>query len=177
MKKRSVGLLVMTEVAGVLYAVLQRRGEFNFENGKPESWANTCQPTIHGRINVGDEFEKVALWREGFQEGGPNFTEAIMELPFEGLHTTEIETEVIKTWVVKAPLEVVKSIRLGPSSGGLRFLNAANLHNLLVIEDLDSSVVSKAGGLRLNHITAMFRHNAESVRKAFEVFGSPQPQP
>ena len=172
MKKRSIGLLIMTVIDGVIYAVLQRRGWFNFETSKPESWPNTYQPTMHGRINPNDRFDQVAIWREGFQELGPALTQAVMEHELHLLHTTNTETENIMTYGVLLPLEAIKTICLSPSTGGLRFIRVIDLNRLVKIE---GSGITKTVGQSDNWEIAMFEHNIINVRRAFEVFTDPLP--
>jgi hypothetical protein len=167
MKKRSIGLYIMTDIRGILHAALQRRGEWNFETDKPESWPNTCQPTMHGRIEAKDRFDEVMLWREGFQEIGPQLTIAVMDQPLTPLYTTDTGAEEIKTYGVKVSFDAIKAISISKSSGGVRFVNKDDLVRLVEIE---GSGMTKDVGAVDNRVIAMFQHNANALKRAFEIF-------
>lgn len=79
MADRSSGMVVKSVHPNLgLFALLSRRGTFNWEKVKPESFAYACQVTCHGKLE-GDEDFREALFREVFQELGPKFAEYLRQ--------------------------------------------------------------------------------------------------
>ncbi len=58
------------------FALLSRRGTYNWEKMEPESFPGACQVTCHGGLE-GDESFREGLFREAEQELGPQFANAL----------------------------------------------------------------------------------------------------
>lgn len=161
--KRFVGLVVVTEVDGLgRVAVLQRRGEFNHETMKPESYPGGCQVTAHGGVEEGEDFEQ-ALLREAEEELGNGFVRA-WQSSGQGMQEMvrlEENGRQVRTYGVKLSAEVLGQIRLGPSSGGLVLLPEAKAPEIKNLKDY-----KKDGGVHMREVIAMFPDARDAVRKA-----------
>ena len=93
--KRSVGLVLMTKIVfgGTfkMCAVLQHRGEYNFEKMSWETFPGCLQVTCHGGAEEGESFE-AALQREIGEELGENFANSYLLYMHEGILQTLSET-------------------------------------------------------------------------------------
>lgn len=161
--KQSVGLVVVTEVAGLgRVAVLQRRGEFNHETTKPESYPGGCQVTVHGGVEEMESFEQ-ALLREAEEELGEGFVRAWQASGqgMQEMNRLEEDSRQVITYGVKLPAEVIWKIRLGPSSGGLVFLPEAKVWE---IKDLNN--YKRDGGVHMREVVAMFPDSRDAVERA-----------
>lgn len=163
MKQRSVGLVVRTVVDGVDFCILQRRGSFNTEKMKPESYPYGCQVTCHGAVEDGEDFYS-ALRRELQEELGRAAQEWLTSVSFITLSHHETEEKEVMTFGVKVDeaKSLLQRITLGPSSGGILLLKQGE-------EILDLRSYSKTEGVTDTHVIAMFPDEKESVRKAFEL--------
>jgi len=181
--KKSVGLVVMVMMpqkdgSEVMKAVLQRRGRFNTEKMAPESYPGCCQVTTHGKLEEGEDFD-LGLANELGEELGQEFATTYCH----GYHSeivSEVKTtekEVI-TFGALMPLDALKTIRLGPDSGGLVYVTAEQMSKdnpdlVELVPGEKGSVMDKMkiyGPVHTGTI-AMFPDEIEAVRKAFEVFG------
>lgn len=70
--KKTVSILITTKIKGQIKFILQKRGAFNHEINKKESYAGAYQITCHGGVEPGESF-KQALVREASEEVGPVF--------------------------------------------------------------------------------------------------------
>ena len=185
-KKRSVGLILIIDVPGYgRVAVLQKRGEFNHETMKPESWPGACQVTVHGGRNDGDSYPYGTLLRETGEELSEDFLDALYvycfgeevdldnppELDFKEI-TTEVaavdtDTQEARTYAmyVSDP-GVLKSIRLNASSGGLRLVTEFQIECAHSLED----GFNKYDGVRVRDFIAMFPDELDAIKKAFALF-------
>ncbi len=176
--KKSVGLVVMVKMpqedgSEVLMAVLQRRGTFNTEKMKPESYPGCCQVTCHGGLEEGESFD-AALIREVEEELGTDLAKCLRCLPNKAgveilVHKETTEKEII-TYGALIPVGWLKMIRLGPDSGGLAYMTARQMS----VENPDlyeTPEVMKRLGPNHRRTIAMFQDEIEAVRTAFEVFG------
>ena len=175
--KKSVGLVIMFNIPQedgneVLMAVLQRRGRFNTEKMKPETYPGCCQVTCHGRVEDRDSGGKLsvfhtALIRESIEELGMEFTGMCTQdiQLIELTHKTS-EEEVV-TYGALVPAERLKLIRLGADSGGLDPITFEVLDSLAEI-----TPDMKKGGPAFTYTRALFRDEIEAIKKAFEVFGN-----
>ena len=56
-KKKSVGVQILSrDKKGALVAILQVRSQWNEEKNSPESYPGTCQVTVHGKLEEGEDF-------------------------------------------------------------------------------------------------------------------------
>lgn len=173
--KKSVGLVVMVKMpqedgSEVLMAMLQRRGTFNTEKMKPESYPGCCQVSVHGGVEEGESFDQ-ALIREVQEEFGQDFANCLRCLPNKAaveilIHQKTSEKEII-TYGTLIPLDWLKMIRLGPDSGGLDLVSASDANGATV----EIKPEYKADGPPKGWMIAMFPDEIEAVRKAFIVFG------
>lgn len=73
-KKRGSGLVLTSRHPKLgVFALLSRRGTYNWETMEPESYPGSCQVTCHGGLEGAESFRE-ALLRESGQELGPTFT-------------------------------------------------------------------------------------------------------
>ncbi len=174
--KTSVGFLAMTEVNGTLYAILQRRGEWNHEKMAPESWPGACQVTAHGKIELGEEFLP-AVKREVAEELGSWFGEIVAGLNWFRAGNpqggdidvvTLYEDDKVRTEGFIIDNSYLRGFRLQPSTGGLKLITK---EEVMGIVDLTSSSYNKEVGVVTRSIVAMFPDEIKAVKKAFEVFG------
>ena len=151
----------------VLMAVLQRRGRFNTEKMKPESYPGCCQVTCHGGLEEGEDFD-LGLINELSEELGQEFAQNYSH-GFHGQIVSEVRTaekEVI-TFGALMPIDSLKAVRLGPDSGGLDLISESEAKGATV----EIKPEYKADGPPKSWMVAMFPDEIEAVRKAFEVFG------
>lgn len=164
--KQSVGVVLITNLPGKgPCAVLQRRGFWNFEKMKPESWPNGCQVTAHGGVEEGEKLLQ-ALEREAREELGEEFVEhatlrMFAEDKLQVVFVHENEKRSVTTFGMEIPHESLRLIRLQPDSGGLFFVTADDLEE---IENLDK--FDRLGGVPSGRI-AMFEDEKQAVARAF----------
>jgi hypothetical protein len=162
--KKSVGIIVITRIPnGELAAVLQRRGVFNFEKTKRESYPGCSQVTAHGGLKEGEGFYD-GLIRESLEELGEEFVQLAKndtEL-FELVHDNDTEKEVI-TFGAFVAWERIKSIRLLPESGGIDIVPQSEIGSLVEItKDMKETGCSPS-------IRALFPDEIEAIKKAFDL--------
>lgn len=168
-KKRSVGLVVLTEIPNIgVVALLRRRGKVNPEKEDfRESYPGGCQVTCHGRAEEGESFEN-ALFREMREEVGFHLVDFPVRHQLVVLVDNPGEKEDVITYGAMIPwgdmIYALRSrIRLESSSGGLEFLLQSEVDNIQNLRDFDK----RAGVTDLN-VIAMFEDEIEAVRLAFE---------
>lgn len=173
--KRSVGLVIITRIPdpqnpgpGKFMAVLQRRGTWNTEKMKLESYPGCLQVTCHGKLE-GDEGYQEALLRESCEELGKEFTTMLIsDISFvELVHETNDEKSVI-TLGAFVPAEKLRFIRLGPDTGGLDLVSAEDVYD---ISELTSEFKEKGPEFRYTRI--MFADEIQAVKKALEIIAKP----
>jgi len=159
--KRSVGIIVITKLPGGEFAaVLQRRGVFNFEKMKRESFPGCCQVTAHGGLKEGEDFQQ-GLVRESVEELGPDFSIQIKGLQ-KLSHDETTEKEVI-TYGTFVTWERIRQIRLSPESGGIDILPQSELGTLVEItKDMKETGCPPS-------IRALFPDEIEAIKKAFDL--------
>lgn len=167
-KKESVGLIVITNIQPFgACALLQERGQFDFEKMRPQSWPGGCQATVHGKVEEGENFES-ALRREVLEELGIHsiFFDGDHAFPFELIHASDTSENRIQTYMIFIStnrfLPIRNRIRLEPSSGGIRIATKSDLGN---IQDL--TAFDKERGVEDRKILAMFPDEKEALKKAF----------
>lgn len=123
-KRRSVGIVIVVEINGVRYALLQERGELDPEKlpGKlRQSWPGICQVSVHGSIEPGED-EHSALGRETAEELGPALI-WIVGLERKLISDVERSGEQVVTYAVEIPWEAIRKIPRGFS--GLHLVSVA----------------------------------------------------
>lgn len=165
-QRKSAGLLLMTKVPDLgLCAVLQRRGEWDFEKNKYESWPGGCQITVHGKLEEGELFA-TGLWREVKEELGiwlfGKLNDDCIELQQSIVDYLVIyEDYKVITFMLFVNYDLLKLIRLHPSSGGLRFLPQSHVDSIKPMQEFAKNIfITEA---------AMFSDEIKAVRKAFEL--------
>lgn len=166
MLKKSVGLLILTEIPGWgLVAALRERGWFNFEKMATESWAGGYQVTVHGKLEDGEDFSD-ALERERREELGPAFADlSQMRKGIILVHEIKGSHKHIQTFAQKVDYCCLSRIRLAADSGCLRFIQRSYVE---LISDL--GVFPKETGVPDRSVIAMFPDEKEAVASAFKYF-------
>ncbi|MBI2024888.1 MAG: hypothetical protein HYT03_02280 [Candidatus Harrisonbacteria bacterium] len=151
-QKRSVGLVVVTDIPNMgRVAVLNRRGDFNYETMKPESYPGGCQVTVHGKAEENEEITE-ALKREELEELG-ELGYAFDSNKFIELSRLESEDKLIVTYGIYVP----------PESFPLVFLSANQVEGIQDLRTFD-----KKEGVTDRRVVAMFLDEKEAIRLAFE---------
>lgn len=166
--ERSVGLVVLTEIPERgLVAVLRERGSFSFERMKPALWPGACQVTAHGKLEEGEDF-LTALYREIEEELGGGFALRFLSavardssMLVEAFRLKKPDKEVV-TFAAKIESSFLKEIRLGPETGGIRFLAHEEVSSIVEVTSFD-----KATGVPDRKTIAMFSDEREAVARAF----------
>jgi len=155
-----------------LMAVLQKRGKYNFEERKRESWPGGCQVTTHGKLQEEEDF-KTALFREAAEELGEAAARLIRERAnelVEVFHLSEKGKEVV-TFALQFDFSFVQQIRLGPSTGGLQLVEKNIVYREAGgIQDL--RFLDREDGARESKTIAMFPDELAALKVAFEHFSS-----
>lgn len=168
MQKLSVGLVVLTKLPSATerVAILQIRGEFNHEKMGNESFPGACQVTVHGGAE-GPERALDTLFRETREEIGGEALGIILRQNDNGrlleLHQANSPEKSIITFGVIVEPHFLKTLRFGPSSGGIRLLPESHMTSVINLKQFN-----KIDGVTDRSITAMFADEIESVRLAFE---------
>ena len=172
-KKRSAGVLVMTEFPGMgLVAVLQRRGEFNHEKMGPESYPGGCQLTAHGGMED-SEAPFDTIFREALEEMGAPFGVAVgaalsgslVNAP--RLNYINTDEKEVYSYGQKMNPDFLKSIKLGPSSGGVVLVTKERASKIRNLKEF-----TREEGVDQLSIIAMFLDDKVAVLKAFKYFAS-----
>jgi len=166
--ERSVGLIVLTEIPGRgLVAVLRERGSFSFERMKPALWPGACQVTAHGKLEEDEDF-LTALYREVEEELGEKFALCFLSviardssMLVEAFRVQKPKKEIV-TFAAKVEPLLLKKIRLGPETGGIRFLTHEEVSSVVDVTSFD-----KAAGVPDRKTIAMFSDEREAVARAF----------
>lgn len=166
-KETSVGLIVLTGIPEMgVVAVLQRRGEFDHEKMKRESYPGACQVTCYGKMKEKDWGDPIsALQREADEELGSGVFSLFFRDHLEELVRVETEKKSVITFGVLCMdgEELLSTIRLNASSGGLSFLKREDVGR---IEDL--TTYNKEEGVIDRRVIAMFPGETKAVQLAFE---------
>lgn len=162
--KKHVGLMLFVILEGVLYAILQKRGEFNSEKMGPESWIGGCQPTVHGKIEPGED-ELGALKREIKEEVGKMVLDYFFDgpLPFGVLHEATISDEGCYFVGLVDP-RLVNHISWGFSTGGPRLVNRKQAAKIVDLRSLPKGEVIDP------KVTAMFVDDQKLLQFGIALF-------
>lgn len=160
-------LLVVSRDDQGPFAVLQRRGEWDYEKGQPESWPGACQSTANGGMEDEDEEDTYrAMRREVFQELGPEFAGLLIP-PYAPTRLCRIVTERLHReadiYWVEVPEAMLSSINLHASTGGLLRVRPGR-------EILDMSLhFNRTDGVTDRRIVAAYPETIEAVARAFKL--------
>lgn len=172
-KRKIVGLIILTDLPGEggLVAVLQRRGISNHEkNWERESRPGGYQVTAHGGLKGNEGFLE-ALKREVKEELGDRFFDEI-SLPYWRfvdslivlVHDENDPEREVLTYGIFLPNDVLKLIRLNPSTGGLRFISSGGVDSIVDLWGFD-----KIKGVEDSNIVAMFPDEIAALKMAFKL--------
>jgi len=149
---------------GELVAVLQLRGEFNPEKMTPETWSWACQVTVHGQL------KKNTTWEEGLlresEEVGLGITTHLQNSKWHVLSEKIGQEEHVRTYGIVVAQYVLRDIRWGPASGGMRLLRQGEITGILNLR----AHFEKTEGVRDRQVTAMFKDEREAVEATFKKF-------
>lgn len=135
MKKTAAGLILFTKIPHKgLVAVLSRRGEFDYENFKPQNYPNLYEATAAGGINSGEQLIE-GLLREVEEELGTATAKLIRHyaVQFQSVNysertiSTDGATISIYTYAVFIPHFPIKLIKPHRSSSGIKAIGIKNL--------------------------------------------------
>jgi ADP-ribose pyrophosphatase YjhB (NUDIX family) len=167
MAKKSVGLIIFTEVPRMgLVAVLRERGLYKFKEWEAESWPGIYQVTVHGKLEAGETFLE-ALRREMVEELGQRFADVSEALSQTRSGTTMHlvwSSDDIETRAQKVHRSYIKTMRLSPDGGGLRFLTFGEIGNI------QDAIGLRISGVSDRSVVAMFPDEKIALVSAFEKF-------
>jgi 8-oxo-dGTP pyrophosphatase MutT (NUDIX family) len=155
-EKKRVGCVIIVNVGSTPHVLLQRRGMWNFEKSKTESYRNAFQISAVGRIEESDASHEAALARELHEELG--LQRAFLPAVHKGWYG-DLYCEVYHL-----NLEQLASIRLHASSGGVSmFLQGyfEKYSRVLTREQKDL-------GVQTFDTVTMFEDEIEVVKMAFK---------
>jgi hypothetical protein len=167
-----VGLILFTGTMKGLTAILQRRGEIDFDGfnephgpygWKEESWAGALQVTCHGKCKE-HETEREALLRECEEELGSTIASEITDR-FDELKqlSTNDDPSLTLGHFINADYHLPR-MRLHSSSGGLKLICAEDLDQIKPLKGFDKKQPVPNG------IMAMHDDEIRALRKGFESF-------
>ncbi len=165
MTKRFVaGLLVLSEDETGRFALLQKRGDWDYEQNRWESYPGGCQVTCLGGVEPEDQGDREqTMLREADQELGPDFVRHLAASPPQHLITVQTdvpEREATFYWT-RLPAAAIATIRLHPSSGGLvRMRPGTPMLNMY-------TAFSREGGIPDRRIIAAYPETIQAVECAF----------
>jgi 8-oxo-dGTP pyrophosphatase MutT (NUDIX family) len=163
-KKRSVGLVILTKIEDLGWvAMLQRRGEFDLEKMKPQSFPGAYQVTVHGGCKL-EEDDIQALTREIKEELGEEFYKTLDLNKVVEISIKETFDKVISTFGIVIPQEFLKRI---PSAVGLKPVNEREADNIIPLHEADKKL-----GITDNRVTAMFKDEITAVKVVFRLAAS-----
>ncbi|KKP87324.1 MAG: hypothetical protein UR90_C0009G0005 [Parcubacteria group bacterium GW2011_GWC1_35_8] len=169
-KKKSVGIqLLGKNVDGKLVAILQVRAKWNAEKNAPETYAGSCQVTVHGRLEEGEDFLQ-ALLREVKEELGEEIVPAIKKLSENNKLIELVNLEMPEKHVItyggiveEVILKQLLNKEKTKSFGGFRIIARNEIRKIVDIKISDRIV-----GITDKNIIAMFPDEKEAVQLAFK---------
>ncbi len=166
--KRSVGLIVFMHLPPFgLVAILQKRGKFNDETMRPESYPGGCQTTVWGSAKDGESLDE-ALNREINEEAGRRWRVSFRFARLGKRRAIHLENPAISggnvsVWAIYLSAEKIKTLRLSPATGGIIPITEEQLPFIL---DLNANYTRDAG-VRNAEIIAMFADSKEILKRGF----------
>lgn len=165
MKKKTVGLIILTNIPGPVgkVAILQTRGKFNYEKRQPETYIGATQISVHGSIEE-NESEYEALVRETKEEFGTEIAAEIENKKDELVELNKAENNAVLNvnFGIVLPNECLQKIKLHPSSGGLKLLPIEKIGSISELKTSDRGKVIDGKTI------AMFPDDIEALKLAFE---------
>jgi hypothetical protein len=168
--KLSVSLLVMLLDDTSPVAILQKRGEYNYEERRLETYSGAGQATCHGDLTE-DETIEAGMQREVNEELGLVFGNIFFahkeqrRIEMLGNQTGHNRTSVI--FLMRATAEEIQKIRLGPSSGGLVRVEAEDVPRIRQLTPEMKNGVGKYAGQLF-----MFPDDIRALEVGFALVGS-----
>ena len=170
-KKKSVGVQILSrDKKGALVAILQVRSQWNEEKNSPESYPGTCQVTVHGKLEEGEDFIQ-ALLREVLEELGAEIVPIIRELYESGQLIELVDDDSPERQIVTfgAIIREADASRLvarekSPSFGGFKLIHRDEIDKIINLRTLNKEI-----GVT-DETIAMFPDEKEAVKLAFEKF-------
>lgn len=174
-RRESVGVVITVEIDGIVYALLQERGELDLEklpSQLRQSWPGICQVSAHGSLKPGEDVWD-GLYREVEEELGPHVAGAVIalnlavpELAPKLVVESERSEEHVRTYTIQLPWQLVAKIPRG--SSGLRLLNGKDAASIGHADDLvDGKHFGPATSNRAT--TWMFTDERQAVQIALGV--------
>jgi len=164
-EKTSVGLVILTEIPEYgLVAVSQRRGKFDVEKMKKESYPGGIQVSAHGHLEDGEDFID-GLYREVGEELGKEVAIRLKDAKDSVLEINRVvnDKEEVVTYMVKFPAEFLKEVKLSASTAGLEYISEKDVASISDLKGID-----KIEGVADGRMIAMFLDEKEAIAKAFE---------
>ncbi len=168
--RRIAALIVMSRDAQGLFALLQKRGEWDYEKRQPESYPGGCQATASGGMEEEDDGDPEAtMRREVWQELGGTFASLVISAKPEFLASIpmpNMNRRATFYWV-EMPEEDLAKIALHPSSGGLvRFRQGMEMRDMY-------AEFSRAEGITDRRVIAAYPELKLALARAFVVATKP----
>ena len=166
-KQRSVKMVLLTNIPtmGGLVAILQARGTFNHEEMGLEFWPGGCHVTVKGGVMEGEGFFS-ALLKGTAEELGDKVYGDLQNLMrtnqlviLNERWSPEKDTPIYGMII---PPEMIADFRLGPSSGGLRFVGQDGARVIGDLREIEEDATIPNGYI------AMFPDEKQAVLLAFE---------
>jgi NUDIX domain len=172
MKKTAAGLILFTKDPHKgLVAVLSRRGEFDYEEFKPEVYENLYEASAGGAIESGEHLIQ-GLLREVEEELGGAAAKLIKHYTTQ-FHTVayqehnyadyQIAMYTYAVYIPHLPLTILKPHR---SSVGLRLITAREVPDIQPIIRNNG----RKGPAKDDPIMRMFPDQLEGLKKGFQLF-------
>lgn len=161
--KRVAGLLVTGNDEQGDFALLQRRGEWDYEHDRPESYPGGCQVTASGGCEEEDGNDmRAAMEREVRQELGDRFADAVLPrcTPLSEWHSQERQRHAT-FFHVRATKAELSLIVLHPSTGGL-----VRCRNGTPLEDLYARY-TREEGVPDRNVIAVYDETKEAIHASF----------
>ncbi|MDD4803677.1 MAG: NUDIX hydrolase [Candidatus Pacebacteria bacterium] len=160
MKKRSVGLVIITQANGILFAVCQKRAQWNTEKDMPESFPGCLQVSCHGKLEESEDFY-AALIRESKEELGDKFTRLCQnDVQLHKMVEVDDEKKHVVTYAAFVTEERLAMIEPGKDVGGLVYLSEAEVNQIIPIDPSMKENGSPDGK------NAMFQDEIDAIKKA-----------
>lgn len=168
MKKTAASLILFTKIPHRgLVAILNKRGSFNYESFKPESYPGFYEPTISGGIESQEHLIE-GLLREAEEEMGSEATKLITHYASQLHHVAHRETEKISAYtyalfIPHLPLAILKPSR---SSAGIRPITEKETKEIkgILSGEYDKRLPPPDGQLW------MLSDSLEGLKRAFELY-------